>query len=291
MSPLPDAADLDPSALSEIAAGLEAGDLKGCCATVYEHPAVRWLLGDELHPGGEDLTRRMLDLAAVGRADRVLDVASGAGTTALLAARERGCEVVGLEYGAAAVAGARADAEAAGSADAVSFVEGDAERLPFGDASFDVAICECALCTFTDKTTAVAEMRRVLRPGGRLAISDVVADHSRLPEGLRGAVATIACVGSALPEDGYRELLEGSGFELEAVEHAGQEVARMTERVRTRLRGARLLGFDGLIPIEGGLPEAIALAGEARSAVASGTLGYAVFIARLAGDDPAGRSA
>ena len=55
MSPLPTAADLDTSALAEVAAGLEAGDLKGCCAAVYEQPAVRWLLGGELHPGGEDL--------------------------------------------------------------------------------------------------------------------------------------------------------------------------------------------------------------------------------------------
>ncbi len=282
MSPLPTAADLDTSALAEVAAGLEAGDLKGCCATVYEQPAVRWLLGGELHPGGEDLTRRMLDLAAVGRSQRVLDVASGAGTTALLAARERGCEVVGIDYGPAAVAGARAEAEAAGAAESVSFVEGDAERLPFADASFDVAICECALCTFADKRASVAEIRRVLRPGGRLALSDVIADHSRLPEGLRGALATIACVGSALTEDGYRELLERSGFELEVVEPAGGEVGRMAERVQTRLRGARLLGLDGLIPLEGGLPTAIALAGEARSAAAEGALGYAIFIARLA---------
>jgi len=281
MSPLPTAADLDTSALNEVAAGLEAGDLKGCCATVYEQPVVRWLLGGELHPGGEDLTRRLLERAAVERSDRVLDIASGAGTTALLAARERGCEVVGLEYGAAAVAGARADASAAGLADAVSFIKGDAEALPFADGSFDVAICECALCTFADKRAAVAEMRRVLRPGGRLALSDVIADHSRLPEGLGGALATVACVGSALSEDGYRELLERAGFEVEAVEHATADVARMTERVRTRLRGARLLGFEGLVPVEGGLPEAISLAGRARTAVAEGALGYALFVARL----------
>ena len=69
-SPLPSAADLDTSALPDLAAGLEAGDVKGCCATVYEQPAVRWLLGGELHPGGEDLTRRMLELAGVGAAER-----------------------------------------------------------------------------------------------------------------------------------------------------------------------------------------------------------------------------
>jgi len=280
-SPLPTAADLDVSALADLAAGLEAGDVKGCCATVYEQPAVRWLLGGELHPGGEDLTRRMLELAGVGEGDRLLDVASGAGTTALLAASERDCRVVGLDYGAAAVTGARAEAEAIGLADRVSFVEGDAEALPFDDGSFDVVICECALCTFPDKATAVAEMRRVLKPGGRLALSDVVADHSRLPSDLQGTMATVACVGSALPEDGYRGLLEAAGFELAAVEHATDEVARMCERVRTRLRGAKVLGFEGLVPIEGGLRHAIDLAAEAKRAVAESALGYAVFVARL----------
>jgi arsenite methyltransferase len=281
-SPLPSAADLDTSALDDLAAGLEAGDVKGCCATVYEQPAVRWLLGGELHPGGEDLTRRMLELAGVRRSDRLLDVASGAGTTALLAAGERGCEVVGLDYGSAAVTGARAEAEAVGLADQISFVEGDAEALPFDDGSFDVVVCECALCTFPDKATAVAEMRRVLKPGGRLALSDVVADHSRLPSDLQGTMATVACVGSALPEDGYRGLLEAAGFELAVVEHATDDVARMCERVRARLRGARILGFEGLVPIEGGLRHAIELAAEARRAVAEGALGYAVFVARLA---------
>lgn len=280
-SPLPSAADLDVSALQSVAAGLEAGDVKGCCATVYEQPAVRWLLGGELHPGGEDLTRRALDLVGLGAGDRMLDIASGAGTSALLAARERGCEVVGVDYGEGAVAGANAEAQGGGLGDRVSFVRADAEALPFEDDSFDVVLCECALCTFTDKPTAIAEIRRVLRPGGRVAISDVVADHSRLPEDLRGTMATVACVGSALPEQGYRELLEAAGFELTAVESASEDVARMTERVRTRLRGARVLGFEGLVPIEGGLRHAIELAGEAKRAVAEGTLSYSVFAARL----------
>ncbi|HKJ36673.1 MAG TPA: methyltransferase domain-containing protein [Solirubrobacterales bacterium] len=282
-SPLPTASDLDTTALAAVAAGLEAGDVKGCCATVYEQPAVRWLLGGELHPGGEELTRRTLELARVAATDRLLDVASGAGTTAMLAARERACEVVGLDYGAGAVAGARAEAEASGHGDRVRFVEGDAEALPFEDDSFDVVVCECALCTFPDKTTAVAEMRRVLRPGGRLALSDVTADHDRLPEDLRGTMATVACVGAALPEAGYRELLEAAGFEIEEVERATADVERLCERVRTRLRGAKVLGFEGLVPIDGGLAHAIDLAAEAKRAVGEGALGYAVMVARLRG--------
>src|ERR671923_304621 len=83
----------------------------------------------------------------------------------------------------------------------------------FADGEFDAVLCECSLSTFPDKGRAVAEMRRVLRPGGRVAISDVVTDHARLPEQLRGTVATLACVGGALPLAGYEQLLAARRLE------------------------------------------------------------------------------
>lgn len=282
-APLPTAEDLDPAGLETLLADLEAGDVKACCAIVYEHPAVRWLLGGELHPGGEELTRRALAMIDLGEDERLLDIASGAGTSALLAARERGALVEGVDLGSDAVAGASVAAAEAGLGHRVGFAIADAERLPFEDSAFDAVLCECALCTFPDKPTALAEMARVLKPGGRLALSDVVADHARLPADLSGTMATVACVGSALPEAGYRELLAAAGFEVDSVEHATEDVARMCERVGTRLRGAKILGMEGLVPIEGGLRHAIELAGEAEDAVAAGELGYAVFAARLAG--------
>lgn len=280
---MPTTEDLDPAAMEGLLADLEAGNVKACCATVYEHPAVRWLLGGELHPGGEDLTRRALELIELGPADRMLDIASGAGTSALLAAREFGARVDGVDLGTEAVAGGREAAQEAGLGERVAFTVADAERLPFSDGSFDAILCECALCTFPDKPSAVAEMARVLRPGGRLALSDVVAERDRLPEDLSGTMATIACVGEALPESGYRELLAGHGFEVTAVSHATEDVARMTQRVKSRLRGAKVMGMEGLVPIEGGLRHAIELADEAKGAVADGALGYAVFAARLGG--------
>lgn len=279
MSPV----EADPAALAPLAERLAGGDIKGCCASLYEHPAVRWLLGGELHPGGEDLTRRCLELIGVESDDRLLDVASGTGSTALLAAGEAGCEAVGVDYGSGAVAEANRLAAERGLAERASFVQGDAEALPFADASFDAVICECSLCTFPDKPTAVAEIARVLRPGGRLVVSDVIAEHDRLPDSLRGAMATVACVGSALPLAGYRELLAEAGFEPIANESRAEEVAATCERVRDRLRGARILGLDGVGAPAGGLDAAIALAGEARRAIADGALGYAIFAARLPG--------
>jgi SAM-dependent methyltransferase len=260
---------------------LAPDDVKSCCAAIYEHPAVRWLLADELHPGGPETTRRALELIGAGPGDRLLDVASGAGASALLAARERGCRVVGVDYGERAVLGATAAAEAEGLAERISFVRGDAEALSLADDSFDAALCECSLCTFPDKPRAVAEMRRVLRPGARVAISDVVVDPRRLPPELLGPMATIACVGSALTREGYEGLLGEAGLELLAFEPRDEAAAGFARRIEDRLRGARLLGLERLAGSPVGVAEAIELTGIARRAIADGSLGYAILAARV----------
>jgi hypothetical protein len=261
--------------------------LKGCCAAVYEHPAVQWLLGDELHPGGEAGTMRALQLGGVRTGDRLLDVASGQGSSALLAARELGCEVVGFEYGAAAVAAANAAAKAAALDDRVTFLQGDAESLPFSDQSFDGVLCECSLCTFPDKGRAVEEMRRVLRPGGRLMLSDVTVDRAGLPDELQGPLAVLACVGDALPPEGYEQLLTQAGLSMLTAEERSRDAARLAARVHDRLRGARLLGFDRIpgAPLASG--EAIELLTAARRAIDRGALGYAIFVAERPVPGPA----
>ena len=268
LEPLPSLADLESDA-----------GLKRCCASLYEHPAVRWLLGDELHPGGEATTRRALELAGVGPGDRLLDVACGHGTSALLAARELGCEVVGLEFGARAVEEASQAARAAGLQERVTFRRGDAEALPFDSASFDAVLCECSLCTFPDKARAASELRRVLRPGGRLALSDVVVEHSRLPAELRGPLSVLACVGAALPRSGYERLLADAGLPVLTVEPRDEDAALLARRVHDRLRGARLLGVERMPGAPLATAEAIELLARAREAIRDGTLGYAIFIA------------
>jgi arsenite methyltransferase len=253
--------------------------VKACCAAVYQHPAVRWLLGGELHPGGEATTRRALEVVGATRGDRLLDVASGSGTSAQLAAREFGCVVAGIEYGEAAVREAQRAADAAGLCDNVGFVVGDAEALPFGDHEFDVILCECSLCLFGDQRRAVAEMRRVLRPGGRLALCDVIVDRSRLPAELNGPLAAFACVGEALSEGGYEQLLVQGGLRVTAVESRSEDAAALAERVHDRLRGARLLGLGQAEGLPVDADEALDLVAAAREAIADGALGYAIVAA------------
>lgn len=113
----------------------------------------------------------LLDAAEPLPGERVLDVGTGTGIVARLAARRVGRtgDVAGLDASPAMlrVAHDAADHEAL----AISWYEGMAERLPFSDARFDLVLCQFALMFFRDRPAALAEMRRVLRPGGRLALS------------------------------------------------------------------------------------------------------------------------
>jgi arsenite methyltransferase len=254
---------------------LEA-DPKGCCARLYESDSARWLLDDQLHPGGERLTLRLARLAGVAPGARVVDVACGSGASALLLARELGCVTVGVDLGARAIEHARRATPAGARA---SFLVGDAETLPFSDASFDVALSECSLCTFPDKPRAIAEMARVVRLGGTIAIADVTADPDALPAQLRTAAARVACVADAQSADAYAALLRDAGCEPLAIEPHDAELRAMADRVEARLRLARMLAPPG--DQRERIREAAALARLAVDAIARGSLSYALITARV----------
>ncbi len=256
--------------------GLLPDDLKACCAQLYESDEVLWLLDGELHPGGEQLSLRLAELAGVAPGQRVVDVACGRGATALLLARELGCEAVGVDLGARAIAQAR---HAAGAGERASFLVGDAETLPLRDAGFDVALSECSLCTFPDKPRAIAEMARVVRPGGTVAIADVTADLDALPAALRTAAAQVACVAEARSSDEYVALLRDAGCEPLATEPHDAELRVMADRIEARLRVARMVTPPG--EQRERAREAAALARMAIEAIGRGSLGYALITARV----------
>ncbi|WP_218145130.1 class I SAM-dependent methyltransferase [Nocardioides luteus] len=133
---------------------IDTDELKSCCAAGYSSDLAALLLGDSYHPGGRRLTRRLLDALSVRPGDRLVDVACGIGTTSLLAADEYGLSVDGVDLSERSLDRARATAEAAGLT--ARFHHGDAESLPLANGGWDVVMCECALCTFPDKPTAIA---------------------------------------------------------------------------------------------------------------------------------------
>ena len=145
--------------------------------------------------------------------ETVLDLGSGAGADVLISARRvaPGGRAIGLDMTDEMLALARANAAEAGVTNA-EFLQGYLEDIPLPDASVDVVISNCVINLAADKTVVLAEAARVLRPGGRFAVSDVIADPD-MDEATRADMQQwTGCVAGALTRDDYHEALTGAGF-------------------------------------------------------------------------------
>jgi arsenite methyltransferase len=151
--------------------------------------------------------------AALQLGETVLDLGSGAGNDVFIAHHEVGPEgrVIGVDMTPDMIAKARANAGKLGF-DNVEFRLGEIEHLPVEAGSIDVIISNCVLNLLPDKAPAFAEMFRVLRPGGRFCVSDIVAT-GELPEGVRQAAGLyVGCIAGALPQAEYLGLIAAAGF-------------------------------------------------------------------------------
>jgi hypothetical protein len=251
--------------------------VKACCAAAYEHDAVALILGASYHPGGLRLTRHLAVSAEIAPGQRVLDIASGPGSTALLLADELGVDVDGVDLGAVSVERATAAALERNLGDRVRFRVGDAERLPFPDDSFDAVISECAFCTFPDKATAAAEMARVVKPGGRVGLTDMTVDPRYLDAELRSLAGWIACLADARPLDEYAAIFREAGLRVTRVESHDDTVEEMIDRIEARLVFLRLARSPVLVDVD--VDAVYAGVDLARRAVADGYLGYGLLVA------------
>ena len=169
-------------------------------------------------------------LAGLVEGETVLDLGSGAGFDALIAARKVGPtgRVIGLDMTDAMLAKAVANAESAGLSH-VEFRKGDIEAMPIESDSIDVVLSNCVLNLVPDKARAFAEIRRVLKPGGRLAVSDM-AWAEEPPSAVRGDVeAIVGCVGGALVLDDYLAKLSAAGFRQVGVDRHPEAARKMIE--------------------------------------------------------------
>jgi SAM-dependent methyltransferase len=152
-------------------------------------------------------------LAELRPGEVVLDLGSGGGIDVLLSARRVGPagKAYGLDMTDDMIALARENQRKAGATN-VEFMKGHIEEIPLPDDSVDVIISNCVINLSGDKDKVLADAFRVLKPGGRFAVSDVVS-RGEVPEALRRDVeAWIGCVAGALGEDEYREKLTRAGF-------------------------------------------------------------------------------
>ncbi|MBI2160620.1 MAG: arsenite methyltransferase [Candidatus Rokubacteria bacterium] len=158
-------------------------------------------------------------LAELRPGETVLDLGSGGGIDVLLSAKRVGPagKAYGLDMTDEMLALARENQRKAGVAN-VEFLKGEIEQIPLPDDSVDVIISNCVINLSADKDRVLAEAFRVLRPGGRFAVSDVVV-RGEVPAAIRQSVELwIGCVAGALEEREYREKLAKAGFEAIDVE-------------------------------------------------------------------------
>lgn len=175
-----------------------------------------------------------LSFEVLKEGERVLDIGSGEGIEALIAALMVGesGEVVGLDMTDEMLEKARMNAEKCGFSN-VRFIKGDAESIPFSDVYFDVVISNCVINLVEDKGKVFKEIFRVLKPSGRVLISDIVSEEA-LPEEIRSDPELWAsCIGGAIPLTTYLEMLKETGF----------LVVRIIEQKEIRFKGKKLFSI------------------------------------------------
>lgn len=256
-------------------------EIGSCCGDVYNNEAARMILGEGWHPGGLELTGKLVHRLGVGSGHVVLDVACGIGTSASFLPNSFGCRVIGLDRSQASTA--EAARHVTSGTGMTQFAVSDSHHLPLMDGSVDAVVLECVLSTFAYKDAAVRELARVLKPGGKMGITDVVVD-GELPPALKASWLQPFCVSGALSMAKYQELLDHSGFETIIHEYRTQDAIEFIENVRKRLFVVQMLSGVGKLPVSReDVEQARRLIMTVKRSVEEHKLGYALFVAQKRG--------
>ena len=186
---------------------------ESCCSTFYEQDWVRHLAEDIFHPGGEELTRRTVAAMDLPDHAAVADLGCGTGSTALMLARDFGLQVSGVDISATNIDRAIEKTDENGAA--VVFIKADAHELPFEDNELDGILTECSYSLFADQAAVLAEIKRVLKPGGKLAITDMAVGGPLAPD-IGKVISPWTCLIDAMDRETYADGFSAAGFEVQA---------------------------------------------------------------------------
>jgi len=255
--------------------------LTSCCAQFYERPIVEYLLGQSFHPGGAKLTRQLASAAMVSPKSNVLDVACGNGNSARVIAADFGATVTGCDYSAVNIERATIASQDAGLNEKTRFARASSEQLPFASRSFDVTLCECSLCLFESMGAALEQIHDVLKPGGRIGISDFFI-NAPVPDSLDGLLGRVLCVTGAPSLDGYREELAQAGFEYVRIRAVNWTLNDLIKRIRDRLNLLAVAPAASCpdLPVDWGDPASVLA--DLEDFIATGGAGYLIATARRA---------
>jgi SAM-dependent methyltransferase len=194
-------------------------DAGGCCGSATSQITSNLYAGDEIAVIPEDAVKASLGcgnptaLASLAPGEVVLDLGSGGGIDVLLSAQRVGPtgHVYGLDMTDEMLALAERNRAEQGATN-VTFLKGHIEEIPLPERTVDVVISNCVINLSADKGRVLREVARVLKPGGRFAVSDVVVQGTMPPELRRDMEAWVGCVAGALEEGEYRRLLDAAGL-------------------------------------------------------------------------------
>ena len=241
------------------AAARAAGGSSSCCSPVSTTDAAGTqvfgaVLYDDTDAEGATATAVEASLgcgvptavADLHEGETVLDLGSGAGADVLISARRVGAtgKAIGLDMTDEMLELARQNAAEAGVTN-VEFIKGYIEDIPLPDESVDVIVSNCVVNLSGDKPRVFAEAARVLRPGGRFAVSDVIADPDMDDATRADMAAYTGCIAGALTEDEFRDGLTAAGFadiEIRPTHRVHEHASSAIIRARVRSTPALLVG-------------------------------------------------
>ena len=224
----------------------------------YESDEMAAAMEGSLHPGGLKLTERTIEAAKPVKGARILELACGRGTTTHFLTTNYDCLVYGIDLSVKSLLSARGTCP---GGDREFFIAADVEKLPFTDRCFDMILCECSFSLLPDKQSSAREIFRVLKPGGKFVMTDMViqgdpAAMAELRQSMPAPSMFSSCLADALTIEDYINVLHQCGMKNTLVEDHSSELRQLTFKLFTDPRTSDL--FKGhRKPGEGGFLNAV----------------------------------